>query len=157
VSVYFILTTLSTVGYGDYFPVSILEKILGSIIMFCGVTFFSIMMSVFIDIVMSLKGESGDENEKSLDKWFLLIRRFHMYFRNTDLKKELKDDIEEHFKYFWENHRSATLLEQKDYFDSLPRDIRTTLMTDYLYNDIFEKNKNFTSFFMLGKKMDATF
>jgi hypothetical protein len=115
------------------------------------------MMSVFIDIVMSLKGESGDENEKSLDKWFLLIRRFHMYFRNTDLKKELKDDIEEHFKYFWENHRSATLLEQKDYFDSLPRDIRTTLMTDYLYNDIFEKNKNFTSFFMLGKKMDATF
>jgi hypothetical protein len=30
-------------------------------------------------------------------------------------------------------------------------------MTDYLYNDIFEKNKNFASFFMLGKKMDSLF
>jgi voltage-gated potassium channel len=60
VCVYFILTTLSTVGYGDYYPVSIIEKILGSIIMFCGVTFFSIMMSGFIEIVMSIKGDGGD-------------------------------------------------------------------------------------------------
>ena len=60
VSVYFALTTLSTVGYGYYTPISILEKIMGSIIMFCGVTFFSIMMNGFIEIVMSIKGESGD-------------------------------------------------------------------------------------------------
>lgn len=63
-------------GYGDYYPISILEKILGSIIMFCGVTFFSIMMNGFIEIVMSIKGESGDKNERALDKWFLLIKRF---------------------------------------------------------------------------------
>lgn len=107
--------------------------------MFCGVTFFSIMMNGFIEIVMSIKGESGDKNERALDKWFLLIRRFKIKFFSKDLSKELRDDIEEHFKYFWVNNRSATLVEQKEYFDSLPRDIRTTLMTDYLYNDIFTK------------------
>jgi hypothetical protein len=111
VCVYFILTTLSTVGYGDYYPISIIEKILGSVIMFCGVTFFSIMMSGFIEIVMSIKGESGDQNEKDLDKWFLLIKRFKRKFCNYDISKRLRDDIEDHFKYFWENHRSATLVE----------------------------------------------
>mmetsp|Transcript_28570 Transcript_28570/g.27539 ORF Transcript_28570/g.27539 Transcript_28570/m.27539 type:complete len:279 (+) Transcript_28570:909-1745(+) len=157
VSVYFALTTLSTVGYGDYYPISILEKILGSILMFCGVTFFSIMMNGFIEIIMSLKGESGDKNEKALDKWFLLIRRFKRRFFTHDISKTLHDDIEEHFKYFWLNHRSATLVEQKEYFDSLPRDIRTTLMTDYLYNDIFTKQKIFKSFLSLGQRMDSSF
>ena len=121
---YYILTTLSTVGYGDFVPISILEKILGSIIMFCGVTFFSIMMNGFIGIVLSIKGESGDENEKDLDKWFLLMKRFKRHFFSHDLSKELTYDIEKHFKYFWENNRSATLVEHKEYFDSLPRDIR---------------------------------
>lgn len=57
-SVYFILTTLSTVGYGDFYPVSILEKIVGSLIMFCGVTFFSIIMNEFIGIILELKGDN---------------------------------------------------------------------------------------------------
>jgi voltage-gated potassium channel len=52
------LTTLSTVGYGDFYPVSILEKIVGSLIMFCGVTFFSIIMNEFIGIILELKGDS---------------------------------------------------------------------------------------------------
>jgi hypothetical protein len=32
VSMYFMLTTLSTVGYGDYYPTSISEKIVGALI-----------------------------------------------------------------------------------------------------------------------------
>jgi hypothetical protein len=54
-SLYFILTTLSTVGYGDFYPIAIVEKIIGSIIMFCGVIYFSLLMGKFIEIVLSLK------------------------------------------------------------------------------------------------------
>ena len=53
---YYSLTTLSTVGYGDFFPQSIMEKIFGSIIQIFGVTFFSILMNKFQDIVVSMKG-----------------------------------------------------------------------------------------------------
>lgn len=53
---YYSLTTLSTVGYGDYSPSSIMEKIFGSIIQIFGVTFFSILMNKFQDIVVSIKG-----------------------------------------------------------------------------------------------------
>lgn len=64
ICVYFILTTLSTVGYGDYYPVAIVEKIIGSLIMFCGVTFFSMLMGKFIAIVLTFKDTSLSENEK---------------------------------------------------------------------------------------------
>ena len=56
---YFALTTLSTVGYGDFKPISVVEKIFGSIIQIIGVTFFSILMNQFIDVVVSLKGNNG--------------------------------------------------------------------------------------------------
>lgn len=108
-SVYYILTTLSTVGYGDYYPVSILEKIIGSILMFCGVTFFSIMMNGFVDIVLSLADDdSAKEQEKSLRKWFVLLSRFN---NNQEVDKELKTNIKRHFQYFWKNNRSQTLVD----------------------------------------------
>jgi len=45
------LTTLSTVGYGDYFPISNLERIMAVIIMLGGVAFFSYIMGNFIEII----------------------------------------------------------------------------------------------------------
>jgi hypothetical protein len=54
VCMYFALTTLATVGYGDFSPRSTPEKVLGSLIQILGVTFFSILMNSFIDVVNSL-------------------------------------------------------------------------------------------------------
>lgn len=48
---YFSLTTLSTVGYGDYYPISDLEIITSIIYMICGVAFFSYVMTSFIEIL----------------------------------------------------------------------------------------------------------
>lgn len=60
---YYALTTLSTVGYGDYYPCSISEKIVGSIIQIFGVTFFSILMNNFIDVVLSMRTNNFNDNE----------------------------------------------------------------------------------------------
>jgi voltage-gated potassium channel len=54
---YFCLTTLSTVGYGDYYPSSIMEKIVGIFIEIVGVTIFSILMNQFIEVVLRFKGD----------------------------------------------------------------------------------------------------
>lgn len=51
ITCYFTLTTLSTVGYGDFYPVSIGEKIVGSIIQIIGVTFFSLLMGNFVKVI----------------------------------------------------------------------------------------------------------
>ena len=44
VAIYFAFTTLSTVGFGDYHPRSMAERIIGAIILFFGVAIFSIFM-----------------------------------------------------------------------------------------------------------------
>jgi len=49
-SCYFALTTLSTVGYGDLFPVSSVEMVFSVIVMLLGVAFFSFIMGAFFTI-----------------------------------------------------------------------------------------------------------
>jgi len=64
---YYALTTLATVGYGDYYPFSTAEKIVGSITQILGVTFFSVLMNNFIDVVLSMKSINGfNDNEDTL-------------------------------------------------------------------------------------------
>ncbi|MGS0728826.1 potassium channel family protein, partial [Shewanella sp. 0m-11] len=53
------LVTISTVGYGDYYPVTTAGHIIGGVVIVCGVSFFGVisgyMASVFV---------SPDETEK---------------------------------------------------------------------------------------------
>ena len=48
---YYAITTLSTVGYGDLYPINNIEKIVGIFIMLIGVAYFSFIMGNFIDII----------------------------------------------------------------------------------------------------------
>ncbi len=122
---YYALTTLATVGYGDYFPCSIAEKILGSIIQIFGVTFFSILMNNFIDVVLSMKSSNFNDNEDRLQRWFILIKKIknQPFGGSADIPPQLRDRIEAHFRYFWDNDRIAVLLEKKEYFESIPHKI----------------------------------
>ena len=119
---YYSLTTLSTVGYGDFSPVSIMEKIFGSIIQIFGVTFFSILMNKFQDIVVALKAKNDGLNEQKLQQWFYLIRRIKNQPNGSgqDIDPTLKREIESHFRYYWEMDRREVLLEKKEYFDAIP-------------------------------------
>lgn len=52
---YFALTMLSTVGYGDLYPISQREMIFAVVIMLCGVTFFSYIMGVLFNNMTNYK------------------------------------------------------------------------------------------------------
>ena len=73
---YYALTTLATVGYGDYSPISIAEKLIGSMIQLLGVSFFSVLMNSFIDVVLSMKSTNRfNECENNLQNWFTEIKK----------------------------------------------------------------------------------
>jgi hypothetical protein len=77
VSCYFALTTLSTVGYGDYYPISNLERIIAIFIMLCGVAFFSYIMGSFIAIISNYDQKMGViDKGTELHNWMTLLTRF---------------------------------------------------------------------------------
>lgn len=74
---YFALTTLSTIGYGDYFPISRNEKLVGIIFMLVGIVFFSQIMGSFIEIIQSYDQRmGGDDKGSNLNSWMTLLTRF---------------------------------------------------------------------------------
>ena len=52
---YYAITTLSTIGYGDFHPVSVSERSLAAFILLFGVAVFSFIMGQFIEILMNYK------------------------------------------------------------------------------------------------------
>ena len=74
---YFVLTTLSTVGYGDFYPVSTVEMVVTSIVMLGGVAFFSYIMSNFIEILSSYDAKMGTiDKSDDLNDWIISLERF---------------------------------------------------------------------------------
>jgi len=71
---YFALTTLSTVGYGDLFPISLFEKVACIVIMLGGVAFFSYIMGNFIEILSNYEAKMGivDKNPM-LQEWLVSL------------------------------------------------------------------------------------
>ena len=95
---YFALTTLSTVGYGDLYPISIPELLLGIVFMLVGIVFFSQMMGSFIDIIKNYNDRiGGDEEESDLNLWLQRLTRFTN--DNRPLQKELINQIDSHFTF----------------------------------------------------------
>ena len=69
---------LSTVGYGDFYPISDLEMIIAVICMIWGVGVFSVIMNEFTLIVDNHQIQMGDPDRRDeLDHWILCLQRFN--------------------------------------------------------------------------------
>jgi len=62
--VYYALTTLATVGYGDFHPKSNAERLVGGAFILFGVTVFSFIMGNFIEMLVEFRAVTA-ENEDS--------------------------------------------------------------------------------------------
>lgn len=75
---YFSLTTLSTVGFGDYNPRSNAERLMCVLIFLFGINTFSYIMGVFLDLIdnyqaLNMELDDGDR----LTKFFGVIKFFN--------------------------------------------------------------------------------
>jgi len=82
--------------------------------------------------------------------------RFSDFNKKSDINKNIKQEIERHFKYFWEHDRTSVLRDKLEYFDSIPFKIQDHIMTKFLFKNIFEKAA-FSSFFNTGNAFDSSF
>ena len=59
-SMYYALTTLTTVGFGDYYPISDVERLVGSFMLLFGVMTSNFIMGEFLDMINKLKSMDSD-------------------------------------------------------------------------------------------------
>lgn len=141
VSCYFALTTLSTVGYGDFYPVSNLERIICVCIMLGGVAFFSYIMGNFIEIISNYQKKMGSvDKSQDLHNWITLLTRFT---NNKTLSSSLISEIEASFAFYWAQDRLQCLSTEEPFLEQLPNRLKNQIMTVYLFSDVFEKFKRF--------------
>jgi len=103
---YFAITTLSTIGFGDFSPKSIDEKIICGFILLLGVAIYSIIMNNLMDILRDYKSIDDIGQHKELSKWIAMLSKFN---QGNPLSKDLISKIEDFFEYYWEHNRLIAL------------------------------------------------
>ena len=96
---YFAITSLSTVGFGDYTPRSDQERLCGAFILLFGVAIFSYIMGIFIEILSTYNLLNADlDDGENLARFFGLLKYFN---HNKPLDFKFKKRLEEYFDFKW--------------------------------------------------------
>jgi hypothetical protein len=98
---YYIFTSLSTVGFGDMAPIGDRERMLGAFIFFSGVITFTEICGIFTGILNSFitLNEDLDNGDKLSGLFNLLSSNY--YNDGLPFDFELQTRIEEYFAYKW--------------------------------------------------------
>lgn len=99
---YYAITTLSTIGYGDFRPVSVYEKVLGAFILLFGVAIFSYIIGTFTELLMDYRSLERFSDHKNLTKWIALLSKYN---NGVALRRSLIIQIEEFMSYYWDENR----------------------------------------------------
>lgn len=137
---YFALTTLSTVGYGDYYPISLREILIGIVNMLIGIVLFSQIMGSFIEIIQNYDQRMGNDNNGSdLNNWTLLLGRFS----SKPLSTQLVNQIDSHFSHFWAQNRLNNMSQDDEYLNQCPKSIKYHILLHYLFDDVIFRFRAF--------------
>jgi hypothetical protein len=120
--VYFAITTLTTIGFGDYNPKSEIERLFTCFILLAGVCCFSFIMGQFMEIVIDYRKVSADNQQsKDLSRWLGLVSHFN---QNQPLPREMSKKIETYFQYYWAHDKNyASQSEISEFMEQLPLSI----------------------------------
>lgn len=147
---YFMLTTLVTVGYGDFSPKSVYERGLLIFVLFTGVSTYSYIIGKFNSLVAEI--DSAEDNR--FDEFTLWIEQLEAL--NSRLPAELRSKLLSVFLYYhsadrlkdmalrwWEAESISDLTTPKDpYLAQLPNETLRELQL-YLFSDVFSRFKGF--------------
>ena len=140
---YFAFTTLSTIGLGDFHPVSNTERLVGSFVILIGVAMFSYILGELLfcfELIKCIDKPFGDEED--LDKFFITLQGFNY---NKPIKKEIQSEVRAFIKRKWQLDKNNFLLCEKDQsmFEQLPQDVKTTIYSDFMFKTFLFKFRRF--------------
>jgi len=137
---YFILTTVTTIGYGDFIPISQNERAFIMFIELIGVAFFSYILGNFIDMISAYDKKMSDTDKNlELNVWLNFLARFN---QGKSINPELLHEIADHFKYFWQEYRLDNINPENKFLKSFPETTQHAVFFHYVKN--YKKDDNNT-------------
>lgn len=129
-SFYFIITTFSTVGYGDISATNKLEKIFCIIVMCGGVTAFAAGTSTLTNLLQSF----DHEDKRLQDKLDVLNRIYNDYY----LPLQLYENVKKSIKYY----HKTDIEDITSFVRTLPQDLRLEVNL-FIFESTFKQFKFF--------------
>jgi hypothetical protein len=153
VTMYFLFTSLTTTGFGDFHPRSNSERMLSTIMLLIGVSIFSYAMMVFIDILNNYRSINDHiEDGDNLSKFFGMIARFN---NGKKIDTKLKNRIEAYFEYKWLHDKNQAIddEDEKSMLHQLPFEVQNKLYSGFLHKNFLIIFKQFFLFRKMQKQM----
>lgn len=134
IMMYYMFTSLSTVGFGDYHPRGDEERLVCAIVLLFGVAIFSYFMGILFKILANFKMLNDDLDEgDELSKFFGLLCHFN---DDVPIDSGLKNRIEAHFDYRWANDKNMAIATESDrtILAELPEHVENEIYKSFLFN-----------------------
>ena len=138
-SLYFILVTLVTVGYGDITPQTNLEIFFTMVAEFLGILVFAYMMGKISAFLLSSNTQDAQTKQFDLDKWLLRLDKSRL---DKKLPTEVHIYMKSYYDYIWRHDFSE--LTNSDYIYRLPAKLREKLINN-LFGFMIDKYSSFFS------------
>lgn len=145
---YYILTTLTTTGFGDIVPYTTNERFIATLMMLLGVLYFSFLMSVLYKEIKII----GEDNQTlEAQKLILDLKKFNVDKLNEGISKKVNKKILNDI-IFANKHSRYEKVSKKENFDILPKKIKYKL-SEFLWKDVYNQ---FYIYFELNIKSNFT-
>lgn len=134
-SIYWVFTTLSTLGYGDITPRERYEYLFTMMIEFMGVFLFAYMMGNINNLIEKLDDDHNEylENElEKLDQWLMKIDRANP---RKKLKKEMVSAIKDALETYWK--MDHLVVQDNTFLEQLPPKLRDELI-EHLFSKFMD-------------------
>lgn len=125
-AVYWVITTLSTVGYGDIAPKTPAQMMFASLTMIIGVAFFGYILSNMASLLSRL--------DAARESYMNHLDKVESYMRYNKVPVHLRRKVRSYYRYLWENRSGYS---DESIVESLPKKLRTEV-SFYLKRKIIE-------------------
>lgn len=126
-SLYWTITTMTTVGYGDITPSRTVEYALASIIMLLGASLYAFIIGGLASLLSNLHAARNThwEHAESVEQ----------YLRSRQIPAYLGNSVHSYYEYLWESRKG---LDEASLLEDLPESLRLEIVS-HLAGDVLEK------------------
>ena len=116
-SLYWTITTMTTVGYGDITPARSIEYVLSAIIMLMGASLYAFIIGSIASLLSSIQAAKNSHWER--------IESVTEFLRQRQVPAEIDAKVRNYYEYIWERYRG---LDKNEMLNDLPGPLRLEIL-----------------------------